>query len=226
MQRMNAVLETVLARRSVRFGYDRSRPVPEDVLALVVRCGLAAPSSKNAQPWRFHVVTSPALLDDIASAMEAEPGLAGYVPHDPRTGAPYEHWQSTVGESAAVLRLVPAAIVVENRGVFSGGRTTLRDAAPAALAGALEGYAFECVGIGAAIENMWIAALSLDLSVSFAGDVGVAEGAVAQLLGLEGDLVGVLSLGYSDAPALPPRLSPPSTQTDEPVRWIRDHRIS
>lgn len=222
MQTANVVVDTILARRSVRVGYDRARSVPEDVLDLVVRCGLAAPSSKNAQPWRFHVVTSLELLASIADAMEVAPGLEDYVPHDPRTGMPYEHWSSTVVESADVLRLVPAAIVVENRGVFSGGRGTLRGAGPEALAGALEGYSFECVGIGTAVENMWIAALSLGLSVSFAGDVVIAEGTVSSLLGLEGDLIGVLALGYSDAPALPARPSPAVTQTDDPVRWHRD----
>ena len=221
MQVNNLVVDTILGRRSTRFGFDRDRPVPQEVLESVVACGLAAPSSKNAKPWRFHVVTSPLLLDKVAKAMLSAPGIATYVPHDPATGAPYEHWQSTVGESAAVLRLVPAAVFVESRGVFSGGRQRLREAPQEALAGALDGYAFECVGIGAAVENMWIAALSLGLSVSFAGDVAVAELAVRELLGFEGDLIGVLSVGYSDDAALPARPSPPSTQADDPVRWLR-----
>ena len=220
MQVSNLVVDTILGRRSTRFGFDRDRPVPEDVLESVVACGLAAPSSKNAKPWRFHVVTSTALLEEVADAMVAAPGVATYVPHDPTTGAPYEHWQSTVVESSDVLRLVPAAVFVESRGVFSGGRRTLREAHHEALAGALEGYAFECVGIGAAVENMWLAALSLGLSVSFAGDVAIAEPAVRELLGFGGDLIGVLSLGYSDAAPLPARPSPASTQADDPVRWF------
>src|SRR4051794_2679018 len=112
MQASNLVVETILSRRSTRFGFDRHRPVPRDVLESVVACGLAAPSSKNARPWRFHVVTSTTLLDEVADAMVAAPGIARYVPHDPTTGAPYEHWQSTVVESAEVLRLVPAAVFV------------------------------------------------------------------------------------------------------------------
>lgn len=221
MKVSNLVVDTILGRRSTRFGFDRARLVPESVLESVVACGLAAPSSKNARPWRFHVVTSTALLDEVADAMVTAPGVTTYVPHDPTTGAPYEHWPSTVVESAEVLRLVPAAVFVESRGVFSGGRRTLREAHAEALAGALEGYAFECVGIGAAVENMWIAALSLGLSVSFAGDVVIAEPAVQRLLDFEGDLIGVLALGYSDAEPLPARPSPASTQAEEPVRWLR-----
>lgn len=222
MQDGNSTVDVILGRRSTRFGFDRDQPVPEAVLESIVACGLSAPSSKNAKPWRFHVVTSTAALDRIADAMSVEPDAATYTPHDPTTGVPYTHWPSTVVESAEVLRLVPAAVFVENRGVFSGGRRTLREARHEALAGALEGYAFECVGIGAAVENMWIAALSLGLAASFVGDVAIVEPVVRGMLDFEGDLIGVLLLGYSDATPLPARPSPDSTQTDEPVRWLRD----
>jgi nitroreductase len=149
----------------------------------------------------------------MESALEPE----SYVPHDPRTGRAHGHWQSSVVESAATLRAVPVAIIVENRGVFSGGRRALRAAAPDALAGALAGYAFECVGIGTALENMWISAISMGLSASFVGDIAIAEAAVSKRLGLEGDLIGALAVGYSEATALPALASPPETQVADPV---------
>jgi nitroreductase len=217
MRTSNDVVRTILARRSIRFGYERQRAVPHEIVETITACGLAAPSSKNAKPWRFHVVTSLATLDGIATAMETAPDVDSYVPHDPQTGRPHQHWQSTVVESAAVLREVPAAIVIENRGVFSGGLVTLRRATGEALAGSLAGYAFECVGIGTALANMWLAAISLGLSASFMGDVVIAEEHVAAQLGLDGDLIGLLALGYSDAAPLPALASPAETQTDHPV---------
>jgi len=45
---------------------------------------------------------------------------------------------------------------------------------------------------------MWIAATSLGLFASFIGDVLVTEHSVARLLGLSGDLVGVLALRTSE----------------------------
>jgi nitroreductase len=219
MNSTNEVVQTILSRRSIRFGYDRRRAVAHELLGTITLCGLAAPSSKNAKPWRFHVVTSFELLDKIAALMESAPEIEEYVPHDPRTGRPHEHWQSTVIESAAVLRDVPAAIFIENRGVFSGGRPTLRNARPEALAGSLASYAFECVGIGTALENMWISAISLGLSASFVGDVAIAETAVAAALGIEGDLIGVLVLGFSNAAPLAALPSPDITQVDDPVDY-------
>lgn len=219
MESPNVVVETILSRRSIRSGYRREAPVPIEILRVVTECGLSAPSSKNARPWRFHVVTETDTLDAIAEAVECVPGIDNYVPHDPATGRPHPHWSSTVLESAAVLRMVPAAIFIENRGVFSGGRATLRAAPAPALAGALASYAFECAGIGAALENMWLAALSLGLAASFIGDIAAAEDYIAQSLGLGGDLVGVLALGYSDSAALPALESPGVTQVAEPVVW-------
>ena len=216
---VNDVVRTILSRRTIRFEYDRSRPVPRDVLEVVTACGLAAPSSKNAKPWRFHVVRDAQLLDRIADAAATAPGVETYVPHDPLTGSPHVHWTSSVLESAAMLREVPAAIFVENRGVFSGGRKTLKVAHPDAVRESLTSYGFECVGIGAAIENMWISALSLGLSAFFQGDVVIAEPVIAEHLKIDGDVIGVLGLGYSTASPLPARLSPAATQVDAPVVW-------
>lgn len=219
MSHTNETVQTILSRRSVRSGYVREKPVPREIITAITDCGLAAPSSKNAKPWRFHVVTSTGTLDQIAMIVEFSSGIEEYVPHDPRTGEPHPHWSTTVRESAAVLREVPAAIFIENRGVFSGGRPTLRNANSAALAGSLTSYAFECVGIGTALENMWLAAISLGLSASFVGDVAIAEDAIAEELVISGDLIGVLALGYSTAQPSPVLPSPPETQTDEPVVW-------
>ena len=213
----NDVVRAILARRSVREGYDRERSVDRKLLELIVACGQAAPSSKNARPWRLHVVTTRSLLDGLAGAMEGDDDVDAYVPHDPRTGRPHEHWPSTVLESAAVLRAVPAAVFIENRGVFSGGRQTLGGATSIALQGSLAGYAFECVGIGTAIENMWLCAVSLGLSAAFMGDAVIAEQRVRRELQMSGDLMGVLALGYSELPPWPAIPSPSETQVDDPV---------
>lgn len=219
MTMANDVVRTILTRRSVRFGFDRGRTVPDEVLQVVTECGHAAPSSKNARPWRLHVVRDVGMLDQIAGFMESARHIGSYVPHDPRTGKPYTHWESTVIESAAVFRAVPTAVFVENRGVFSGGRPALRSASAEALAGSLTSYAFECMGIGTAVENMWLSAISLGLSASFVGDVAIAEDSVAKLLGLDGDLVGALALGYSTQTPPPALSSPGVTQVEDPVVW-------
>lgn len=211
------VIAAMLARRSIRAGFDR-QPIPGSVMREIVRCGLAAPSSKNAQPWRMHIVTDRATLGLLADAVEHAEGADEYVPHDPATGRPRAAYVSTVRESAQVLREVAAAIFMENRGLFSNGRAGLVSATRPALAGSLVGFGLEMIGIGAAIENMWLAAEALGVRVAFMGDVAIAEDDIRRVLGIPGDLVGVLALGFSDMPA-PPRRQRLDEHDSEHVVW-------
>jgi nitroreductase len=214
--RARLVIDTILTRRSVREGFS-GRPLDEETLAEIVRCGLAAPSSKNAQPWRLHVVSDRGILRSLADLVTASPGADSYVPHDPTTGKPRARWASTVSESAEVLRGVATGIFVENRGAFSGGRQALADAARESLIGSLVGYTLEVAGIGAAIQNMWIAAHAQGVQAAFMGDVAIAEAAIRERLGIQGDLVGVLALGYSNVS--PPATHPPEIDDPDKVVW-------
>jgi len=193
----HAVTEAILARRSVREGYS-NKSVPVGVLEEIVMCGLAAPSSKNAQPWRLHVVCDPEALHRIAALVEGSERAEQFVPHDPETGAPHENLSSSVRESAQVLRSCGAGIFIENRGVFSRGIEALAVASSERRRAALAGYAFEILGVGAAIQNMWIAASALGVQGVFMGDVVIAESAIRSEIAIECDLLGVLALGYSN----------------------------
>lgn len=194
---MNLIVDTILRRRSVREGFGGA-PIPIDILEDVVRCGLAAPSSKNACPWRFHVVTDHLIREELAVMVESAEGINSYVPSDPATGKPRPEYSSTVFLSASVLRNTPVAIFIENSGAFSRGRQALLQATPEALAGAIVGYTLEIIGVGAAVENMWIAAVGHGLAGVFMGDILIAEQAIKQRLSIECDLVGVLALGYAE----------------------------
>lgn len=212
------VVATILARRSVRAGFD-GRPVSVADLRAITDCGLAAPSSKNARPWRLHVVTSRELLDAIASAAEMADDVDSYVPPDPLTGEPSPLFESTVRESAAALRAASAAIALENRGVYIKNTAWLASRSAEAIAASLTAYGLEVLGLGAALENMWLAANSLGIQAAFLGDLAVGAARVQDLLGLEGDFIGLLALGYS-ATTPPPRREPPAeTQSQQPVVW-------
>lgn len=50
----NAVIQTIMARRSVRQYLDK--PVEHEKLALIAKCGINAPSGMNRQPWAIRVV--------------------------------------------------------------------------------------------------------------------------------------------------------------------------
>ena len=52
----NLVIETIMARRSVRMYKDM--PVERCKLQKIVECGINAPSGMNKQPWQVRVVDS------------------------------------------------------------------------------------------------------------------------------------------------------------------------
>jgi len=57
-------------RRTVREFSDK--PVPRELLELLLKAAGSAPSGANRQPWRFAVVTDPAIKKEIRIAAEKE----------------------------------------------------------------------------------------------------------------------------------------------------------
>ncbi|MFH0842733.1 MAG: nitroreductase family protein [Bacteroidota bacterium] len=64
------MLEIILSRQSDRKYSDRI--VEQEKLERVIEAGRMAPSACNAQPWKFVVITEPALLKKMAVASHAK----------------------------------------------------------------------------------------------------------------------------------------------------------
>lgn len=62
----NQVIETIMARRSIR-AY-KPEPVPHDILDQILECGINAPNGMNAQQWEVRVVDSKEWLDNATAA--------------------------------------------------------------------------------------------------------------------------------------------------------------
>lgn len=212
-----SVIEAIHRRRSMRDGFS-DRPVSREVLEKIAACGLAAPSSKSARPWRFHLVNSKALLSRLADLVLTADDADTYVPWDPQTGRPRPEYVSTVAESAEALRAAGAAVFIENRGVFTAHRRALVEADVDARASSIMGYTLEVLGIGAAIQNLWLAAEASGLRGVFMGDVLIAEAEFRDLMGIDNDLMGVFIMGHPASPEAVPSWPKPPPGEDE-VRW-------
>ena len=71
----NPVIETIMARRSVRKYKDT--PVERCKLQTIVECGVNAPSGLNKQPWQVRVVDSREYIDGITAVFrKANPKMA------------------------------------------------------------------------------------------------------------------------------------------------------
>lgn len=62
----NQVIETIMARRSIR-AY-KPEPVPHEILDQILECGINAPNGMNAQQWEVRVVDSKEWLDNATAA--------------------------------------------------------------------------------------------------------------------------------------------------------------
>lgn len=209
----SGVIAVIHDRRSFR-GKFADLPVERALVEEITICGLAAPSSKNARPWRLHVVQDRDILTTIARRVSSSPGADTYFP-EARRGEPVP-WSSTVVESAEILEGAPVAVFIENLGVFGGGRNRGLELSPDQLEGWLVGYGFEMVGLGAAMENMWLTATAFGLAGVFMGDIAVEGEFIASSLGFTGELVGALVLGWpGDHTGGPPR----TVRTDDRIVW-------
>ncbi|HEU5251431.1 MAG TPA: nitroreductase family protein [Thermoanaerobaculia bacterium] len=69
-RRSDEFLSRIAKRRTVRDFSDE--PVPWDLVRNAIRAAATAPSGANRQPWRFVVVSDPAIKREIRRAAEAE----------------------------------------------------------------------------------------------------------------------------------------------------------
>ncbi len=76
----NAVIETIMARRSIRKYKDQ--PVEREKLEQIVECGINAPSAMNKQPWQVRIVDNTEYINGITqvfveadSTRKDEPGF-------------------------------------------------------------------------------------------------------------------------------------------------------
>ena len=189
-----AVLEAIKTRRSIR--KFREIPIPEELLKKVIDCGLRAPSSKNSQPWRFHVVRDKEMREKVADILLSNPQAKEDGPIDPKTGKLNPNFTPTVVESADVLKSAPVAIFIENHSPLVGGKKEVIGSPY--VNDAIFGLQFDLLGIGASVENMLLAAHSQGLGGVFMGDIVLEEDNIKKLFQMQGDLVGVVALGYPD----------------------------
>ncbi|MBT9136832.1 MAG: putative NAD(P)H nitroreductase YdjA [Firmicutes bacterium] len=180
------VLEAIASRRSIRKFL--STPVPHLLLEKILEAGTLAPSGKNAQPWDFTVLEGPAKERLL---MVLEQAVAAFSEQGRPTGsAPY---------TIESLRQAPVCIVVYN---WRGN--------PQADHNGLHRYGFlvDVQSIGAAIQNMLLAAVELGLGSLWICDVLYAEREIAILLNRKEELVAVIAIGYAaEEPLARPRKS-------------------
>jgi len=188
-------LDAIANRRSIR--KFKETPVPEDIVRKILLAATQAPSAKNRQPWRF-VVVSGEKRTGMLDAMRA--GMAKHEAGGENTGS--AKWTAQIMEQA------PVTIFVFNaEGIHPW------------LAHSIDqnfGNLVNLQSVGAAIQNMCLAALDLGLGSLWIADTLYAYDELCAYLKMDCQMVAALAIGYPDeAPDARPR-----KPMDDVARWM------
>lgn len=66
----NAVIETIMSRRSIR--KYKPQAVNRDTMQVILNCGINAPSGQNKQSWEIRVVDNPEFINGITEVYKKE----------------------------------------------------------------------------------------------------------------------------------------------------------
>ena len=189
------VLDAIAQRRSIRKFKDA--PIPKDVLLKILEAGTQAPSGKNAQPWRFVVVQADQ-RDTMVRVMRE--GIANLQARGGDTGS--AEW------TVKVMAQAPVTIFV-----FNTEAEGLIAEKPIPV---LIWELVNVQSIGAAIQNMLLAAHAQDVGSLWIGDTFFAYPELCEWMGQSHEMVAAVAFGYPDEhPSARPRKS-----VDEVTTWL------
>jgi nitroreductase len=187
-------MEAIAARRSIRKFKDQ--PVPADLMRQVLHAATLAPSGKNRQPWRFYVVQGEERAEMVRLMRE---GMAKLEEQGMDTGS--AKW------TAQIMGRAPVTVFIFNP-------TAQWDWVPKDIGEVLGGLV-NVQSVGAAIQNMLLAAEDLGLGTLWICDVFYAYEELSTWLGETSQMIAAVSLGYPDeAPGPRPRKT-----VDEVTVW-------
>lgn len=187
-------LDAIYGRRSIRSF--KSDSVKKELVEKVIEAAVKAPSAMNAQPWRFVVLEGGKKAEFIESF--------GKILKKPAIG---KKPGASVWRTVDCMEKAPVLILVFNEKSRANGTVRLFSSVRDVL---------HVQSIGAAIENMILAAHDLGLGTLWIGNVFYATRQVCKFAGKKEQLIAAVSLGYPDeAPSARPRKS-----VSEVTEWI------
>jgi nitroreductase len=178
-------LNAIATRRSIRKFKDT--PIQDEILQKILIAASQAPSAKNRQPWRFIIIQGNKRAEMVHIMRE---GIA----HAKVQG---EDLGSCEG-SARVMEGAPITMFIFNPdGVRPWRKHTVEQMFMDVL---------DIQSIGAAIQNMLLAAADQGLGSLWICDVFISYEELCKWLGEKGELIAAVSFGYADeSPAARPR---------------------
>jgi F420 biosynthesis protein FbiB-like protein len=205
-QSIKDTMEAIKWRRSIR--KYKADSVDESMVRQVIEAAILAPSGQNTQPWDFVVVTDPDIkLKLVEFLFGAHRTYFGEVRVD---GGIDDDLDERVKRRYGTFAQTPVFVV----GCLHRKRRLVKDSFDDAA------YFWDVLSVGAAMENLIIAAASFELGTCWLGTPAFREEAIKELLGIPESvkIFGVTPLGYPDeSPGARPR--DPYDQVVHSERW-------
>lgn len=185
-------MDCIKERRSIR----KYKPqlLEKETVDEIIKAGILAPSAKNRQPWKFIVYggeSKKELLAEMEKGLLRERDGEAILPNSKSGLADAFH-------TLKIMKEAPVLIVLLNT----------NSASPFENIGVEERITEICdsLSIGAAVENMLLKATELGIGSLWIANTFFAYPELTDYIGTPYQLVGAVSLGYSDeAPAARPR---------------------
>jgi len=199
--------ELIKTRRSVRKFQDK--PVPEDLLLKALELATWAPNGGNYQPWRFLIVTSKDLINQLADAVKAKTELMASWPEAAQFGETVERWRKT----SDFFRNAPACIAIL-MGKYSSIADQILRVREKSDPVAREIHSFRQLGnsslqsVAAAITYLLLILHYFGLGTTWMAGPQQAKKEIEKLLHIspEWDFVDLIPVGYpAETPKAPPR---------------------
>ena len=185
------MLSVIENRRSIR--KYKKKDVPKHIIEDIIQAGMLAPSSKNRQPWKFIVAESNA-KDEVLAVMKRGLEREKENPFLPESAQYFKGAEHTL----EIMRQAPVLIFIIN---------TLGIDIHASLNAEERIYEIcNAQSVGAAIENMTLAATEYGLGSLWICDTYFAYEELCSWMDTEGELFAAMAVGYADEqPSARPR---------------------
>lgn len=188
-------LEAIASRRSIRRFKDES--LPDELVEQILHAAMLAPSGKNKQPWRFIVVKGDKRSEMVRILREGIAHLAG---EGVSSGS--AKWTANIMEQAPVT-----VFVFNEEAQYTKVFSDIGDVMMNLV---------DVQSIGAAIQNMLLAAQEMGVGTLWICDVFYAYQELCTWLGETHQMIAAVSMGYPDEePDARPRMS-----LSEVTRWL------
>ena len=170
-------------RRSIRKFLDKE--LDKNIIDKIIEAGILAPSGKNAQPWKYIIVTGKnkaEMLKVMKEGMENEKSGNGIFRHHKQLIISAEY-------TMRIMEEAPITIFVINTGEKIKLNQTIEEKLREMV---------NIQSIGASIQNMLLAAHDYGIGSLWICDIYLAYRELSKWLNTEEEIIAAISLGYAN----------------------------